>query len=699
VTATAVGDQKVYGKGSAGQLTAEMTKMVEEANKRFQELEQVHASMAQEKQALALALAEAQDRLKSEAEARAAEAEAAESTARELDDTRAKLSDAEGRLVTQREAAEQTLADTVAAAAAKAKEEAEAKAKGEPSTPGSATRKPATPTFRKAAGDALSGDQKAKINSLTAQVKELQKEVAGLNEKLRSADKVSKQNAKDKQLLENKLQRLEKSSAAEAKASGEKAEKEAAALHKASAEKDKKVLALSDQVADLQSQLAEQLDEVKGAAAATQELEELRELKADVDRKDKAAAEIIKQQKDSIEELEGKYREEQTLRKRYFNMMEDMKGKIRVFARTRPLSSKETSESQAFAMAIPDEFTMEHPWKEEKKPRSYQFDRVFGANASQEEVFEDCRYLVQSAVDGYNVCVFAYGQTGSGKTHTINGYQGAEGLTPRAVGELFDIVNQEASKASFTLKVTMLELYQENLNDLLLAPGKGDRPKLDIKKDPKGWVTVTNSTSIPVTTAAETLDTLATGLAHRKVANTNMNTESSRSHQIFSIIIEATDLQTQAVTKGKLSFVDLAGSERVKKSGSSGDQLKEAQAINKSLSALGDVISALATEQTHIPYRNHKLTMLMSDSLGGNAKTLMFVNVSPTDGNLEESQNSLQYATRVRTIKNDASKNTANREMVKLMKQIEHWKSMAGKAGQEADLTEIEDSRPAPESA
>ena len=127
-----------------------------------------------------------------------------------------------------------------------------------------------------------------------------------------------------------------------------------------------------------------------------------------------------------------------------------------------------------------------------------------------------------------------------------------------------------------------------------------------------------------------------------------------------------------------LTYPSLFCSCRVKKSGSTGENLKEAQAINKSLSALGDVISALATEQPHIPYRNHKLTMLMSDSLGGNAKTLMFVNVSPTDSNLDETQNSLTYATRVRTIKNDAKKDEANKEVLRLRKQVEHWKEQAG---------------------
>jgi hypothetical protein len=170
-----------------------------------------------------------------------------------------------------------------------------------------------------------------------------------------------------------------------------------------------------------------------------------------------------------------------------------------------------------------------------------------------------------------------------------------------------------------------------------------------------------------------------------------MNVESSRSHLIFSLVIETTDLQTGALTKGKLSFVDLAGSERVKKSGAEGDTLKEAQAINKSLSALGDVISALASEQQHIPYRNHKLTMLMSDSLGGNAKTLMFVNVSPTDGNVEETQSSLTYATRVRTIKNDNGKSVESKEVQALKQQVAHWRQKAGEI--EQAHVEIEDER------
>eukprot|EP00879_Flechtneria_rotunda_P020451 GHRR01021517.1.p1 GENE.GHRR01021517.1~~GHRR01021517.1.p1 ORF type:complete len:458 (+),score=171.49 GHRR01021517.1:1146-2519(+) len=361
---------------------------------------------------------------------------------------------------------------------------------------------------------------------------------------------------------------------------------------------------------------------------------------------------------------------------------------------------------QVPAVSMPNELTVSHSWKDEKKPREYDFDAVFGPQHSQEAVFEDTRHLVRSALDGYNVCVFAYGQTGSGKTFTIYGSESVPGLTPRGVTELFHLIDKDAGKASYTVRLQMLELYQDTLMDLLLpeAPRRSARPigvveppKLDIKKDPKGVVTVVGATDLPVSSADQCMQAIEQGLARRHVSSTAMNRESSRSHLIISCNIEGVNLQSQATARGKLSFVDLAGSERVKKSGSTGEGLKEAQAINKSLSALGDVISALAAEQPHIPYRNHKLTMLMSDSLGGNAKTLMFVNVAPTDANLDESQNSLLYATRVRTIKNNALREEANKEVARLKKAVEYWKEQAGlqtaDAKAAADLTDIDNRR------
>ena len=497
--------------------------------------------------------------------------------------------------------------------------------------------------------------------------------------------------AKETKLLEQKLARLEVSAVEESERARDAAGKEMEELKKKLAASEARAMAASAQVDEVNAVMEELRAEHEQAAQELEELESLRELRADIERKEKQTADIIKRQSATIEDLEAKYQEESTLRKRYFNMMEDMKGKIRVYARTRPLTKKETGEKQQFSLHFPDEFTIEHPWKDEKKNRSYLFDTVFPAETSQESVFEDTKYLIQSAFDGYNVCIFAYGQTGSGKTHTIYGDDANPGLTPRAIEEVMRCVYEGGDKGKFSVKMEayMLELYQEQINDLLLPPSKMKAPpKLDIKKDAKGWVTVTNSTVVPVGSKEDIMNVIDAGLSVRKTTSTKMNVESSRSHLIFSLIIETTDLQTQQVTRGKLSFVDLAGSERVKKSGATGDTMKEAQAINKSLSALGDVISALADEKAHIPYRNHKLTMLMSDSLGGNAKTLMFVNVSPADGNLEETQNSLTYATRVRTIKNSASKDTANKEMVRLKAALATWRAKAGEMGPETQEIE-----------
>jgi len=421
------------------------------------------------------------------------------------------------------------------------------------------------------------------------------------------------------------------------------------------------------------------------------ELDELREMKSQLAAQEATTRELIAGQAEKIKELEEKYSQEVLLRRRYFNMVEDMKGKIRVYARTRPLTAIENSQDQKVVLAMPDEFTCSHPWRGEKKDRAYQFDECFPATSSQEQVFEDTKYLVQSAIDGYNVCIFAYGQTGSGKTFTIYGDDENPGLTPRAMREVMRCIHRDSKKCSARMECYMLELYRDDLIDLLRPQGAGgDAPKLEIKKDKKGWVTVPNAVVVDVSNEDEILEVIHAGLKVRKTAGTKMNVESSRSHLIFSLIIETTDSQTGTVTKGKLSFVDLAGSERVKKSGAEGETLKEAQAINKSLSALGDVISALASEQPHIPYRNHKLTMLLSDSIGGNCKTLMFVNVSPTDGNVEETQSSLTYATRVRTIKNDNGKNVVTKEVQSLRQQVAHWKIKAGQP-QELDVVEIAD--------
>ncbi|KAJ4844909.1 Kinesin-like protein KIN-14E [Turnera subulata] len=520
----------------------------------------------------------------------------------------------------------------------------------------------------------------------------LQDELKLRNEELHTAEENIKKLSNEKVLLEQKIFRLEKKKAEEVELLGKNFEQERKALKHRVFELERTLERVKQDLAVAESNLASRDTDLAALQNSLKELEELRDMKEDIDRKNEQTAAILKMQASQLAELEVLYKEEQVLRKRYFNTIEDMKGKIRVYCRLRPPSEKEVADKDRCIVMSTDEFTVQHPWKDDKA-KQHIYDRVFDGNATQEDVFEDTRFLVQSAVDGFNVCIFAYGQTGSGKTFTIYGSESNPGLTPRATAELFKILRRDSNKFSFSLKAYMVELYQDTLVDLLL-PKNAKRLKLDIKKDSKGMVSVENVTVISISTFEELQNIIQRGSERRHTSGTQMNEESSRSHLILSIVIESTNLQTQSVARGKLSFVDLAGSERVKKSGSSGSQLKEAQSINKSLSALGDVISALSSGGQHIPYRNHKLTMLMSDSLGGNAKTLMFVNVSPAESNLDETYNSLAYASRVRSIVNDPSKNVSSKEVARLKKLVAYWKEQAGRKGEDDDLEEIQEQRP-----
>ncbi|KAF2312540.1 hypothetical protein GH714_035005 [Hevea brasiliensis] len=519
----------------------------------------------------------------------------------------------------------------------------------------------------------------------------LQDELKLRNEELHATKESMKRLTNEKISLEQEISRLERKKVEEMEFLEKNFEQERKTLKLRVIELERKLEGVTQELAATESTLAIRDADLTTLQNNMKELEELREMKEDIDRKNEQTAAILKMQGAQLAELEVLYKEEQVLRKRYYNTIEDMKGKIRVFCRLRPLSEKEIAEKERDTITSTDEFTVEHQWKDDKA-KQHVYDRVFDGNATQDDVFEDTRYLVQSAVDGYNVCIFAYGQTGSGKTFTIYGSDNNPGLTPRATAELFKILKRDSKKFSFSLKAYMVELYQDTLVDLLLP--KNVKPlKLDIKKDSKGMVSIENVTIISISTLEELQGIIQRGSERRHTSGTQMNEESSRSHLILSVVIESTNLQTQSLAKGKLSFVDLAGSERVKKSGSSGSQLKEAQSINKSLSALGDVISALSSGGQHIPYRNHKLTMLMSDSLGGNAKTLMFVNVSPAESNLDETYNSLMYASRVRSIMNDPSKNVSSKEIARLKKLIAYWKEQAGKRGDE-EYEEIQEERP-----
>ena len=350
--------------------------------------------------------------------------------------------------------------------------------------------------------------------------------------------------------------------------------------------------------------------------------------------------------------------------------MQELKGNIRVFCRIRPLMPSEVpknssleEEMKHFSIARklddPDEISLTQPVESaigQASPKTFPFafDRVFGPHSTQLEVFEEISQLVQSALDGYRVCIFAYGQTGSGKTHTMEGSQADEkllGMIPRAVLQIFSTAEslKRDKRWDFNFEASYLEIYNEAIRDLLATSNSSsDDAKLEIRHLPNSTKTVvTDLTIVPVESPESVLTLLKRAGHNRAVAETLCNDRSSRSHSVFILKISGTNSVTGESIEGLLNLIDLAGSERLSQSGSTGDRLKETQAINKSLSSLGDVISALANKDSHVPYRNSKLTYLLQHSLAGNSKTLMFVNVSPALNNFNETLCSLRFATKV----------------------------------------------------
>ncbi|KAI0255676.1 P-loop containing nucleoside triphosphate hydrolase protein [Lactifluus subvellereus] len=363
-----------------------------------------------------------------------------------------------------------------------------------------------------------------------------------------------------------------------------------------------------------------------------------------------------------IDELEAEAREAEMMRRRLHNMVQELKGNIRVFARVRPLLSSdllgtddEKARKDALAdMSFPDmrdhqeimlSSTSESATGQERKEVwNFNFDRVFEPQCTQEE----------SCTDGYNVCIFAYGQTGSGKSFTMEEGSTNEtvGMIPRAVEQVFQVTEELKSKGwEYTLEGQFLEIYNETINDLL-GKGEFDKKKHEIKHE-KGSTRVTDVVVQQLRSAAQVRSLLTLANSRRTVAATLMNERSSRSHSVFTLRIRGTNTHTGQACQGALNLVDLAGSERLNASGVGKDKerLKETQNINKSLSALGDVIAALGEKSEksdkHIPYRNSKLTYLLQNSLSGNSKTLMFLNLSPLAAHLNESLCSLRFATKV----------------------------------------------------
>ncbi|RDW90279.1 putative kinesin family protein (KlpA) [Aspergillus mulundensis] len=354
-----------------------------------------------------------------------------------------------------------------------------------------------------------------------------------------------------------------------------------------------------------------------------------------------------------------KLRREETLRRKLHNQVQELKGNIRVFCRVRPTLGNE-GVSDAAQFTYPDETEDSKEINiigpEEKstlgtvtrKNHNFSFDHVFGPSAQNGDVFDEISQLVQSALDGYNVCIFCYGQTGSGKTHTMSSL---DGMIPRAVHQIYETATSLEEKGwRYTMEGNFVEVYNENLNDLLGKAEELDKKKLEIRHDmQKGKTIITDATTVQLESPEMVESLLKRAAANRSVAATKANERSSRSHSVFILKLIGENYITGERSEGTLNLVDLAGSERLSHSGATGDRLKETQNINRSLSSLGDVIAALGQgkKEGHIPYRNSKLTYLLQFSLGGNSKTLMFVMVSPLQAHLSETLTSLKFATKV----------------------------------------------------
>eukprot|EP00736_Rhodelphis_marinus_P004532 Rmarinus@m.29146 len=354
----------------------------------------------------------------------------------------------------------------------------------------------------------------------------------------------------------------------------------------------------------------------------------------------------------SVSEWQNKFIKEQQERKKLHNQLLELKGNIRVFCRVRPPGvTNQIADTQTAVRFLPnDELMVEDSKRGTKK--TFEFDRVYDFKTTQEQVFSDTEALITSVIDGYNVCLFAYGQTGSGKTHTMTGDPGNPGVNLRALNRLFDISRERSADFELSIKVSSIEIYNETVNDLLVSPSDRANKKYDIKEGEDGMY-VTDVLYQEVTKEADVLRLMEISAKNRAVGETRMNDRSSRSHSLLSIYVQTINKVNKTRSFGKLHLVDLAGSERISKSHAHGERLKEAQAINKSLSSLGNVINALQMKgkgKSHIPYRDSKLTRLLQDSLGGDSKTLMFLQIGPEASNVGESICSLEFGGRVRSV-------------------------------------------------
>ncbi|KAH7645366.1 kinesin-like protein [Dermatophagoides farinae] len=334
--------------------------------------------------------------------------------------------------------------------------------------------------------------------------------------------------------------------------------------------------------------------------------------------------------------------------------MSSKEDNVRVVVRCRPLLPDLESNEEIIAKIRNDGQTLQ------LTNRQFTFDRVFGAESTENDVYtKAAKHIVDCVLQGYNGTIFAYGQTGTGKTHT------ASGIMQHSFEHIFDHISRSKNNQKFLVRASYYEIYNEEIRDLLAGNKKTNNGKknergnktLELKENSDGKIVIKDLSNFIVNNVNDLKKLKESGDKHRQFGSTKMNQRSSRSHTIFTITIEteigADNPDTSVVRVGKFHLIDLAGSERQTKTGTTGIRLKEAAKINLSLTSLSLVIAALTDPKaTFVPYRNSKLTRILSDSLGGNSKTLLIACVGPAKVNLEETISTLRFASTTKNIKN-----------------------------------------------
>ncbi|KAF7662608.1 hypothetical protein LDENG_00229080 [Lucifuga dentata] len=386
---------------------------------------------------------------------------------------------------------------------------------------------------------------------------------------------------------------------------------------------------------------------------------------------------------------------------------------VKVVVRCRPLNRKEESSGSVGGIVEMDlklgQVILRNPRAPPSEPqKTFTFDAVYDASSKQGDLYdESVRPLIDSVLAGFNGTIFAYGQTGTGKTYTMQGAwldSEKRGVIPNAFDHIFTHISRSQSDRQYLVRASYLEIYLEEIRDLL-DPNHANARALELRENPETGVYVRDLTSCVCKSIKEIEEVMNVGNQARAVAATDMNEHSSRSHALFLITVECSQPGPDGrkhIRVGRLNLVDLAGSERQAKTGVQGERLKEAAKINLSLSALGNVISALADGRSgHVPYRDSKLTRLLQDSLGGNAKTVMVATLGPAPHHYDETLTTLRYANRAKNIQNqprvnedpkDALLREFQKEIARLRAQLNHrkWRNKQKKEQVDGEGWEID---------